>query len=112
MHPIFETFKHFQIRWVPGLDDPRVDGGPVPGRGLRPARLLPRQPRLHRPARQDQVRLPHHHGGGKEVTTRVINPAAFLCPCFSPLGSVCLSWAINLTTFADGEKACFVLVLV
>ena len=50
------------------LLDPRLDGGTVPGRGLRPARLLPRQPRVHGPPGQDQVRIPHHYGRGEKVT--------------------------------------------
>ena len=29
---------------------------------------------LHRSARQDQIRLPHHHGGGQEVACQPCPP--------------------------------------
>lgn len=79
-----------QTRGITGMDDKRIDGGTVPRGSLRSTGwyinikqrrrnpkekylivfpgFQPFQPRLHRSSRQDQVRLSHHHGRGKEVT--------------------------------------------
>lgn len=57
----------------PWMDDQGQYGGALPGRGVRPAHQLTSQPSVHRPTRQNQVRLSHHHGGRKEVNTLLIN---------------------------------------
>lgn len=50
-----------------GLADSRRNGRTVPGRRLCAAHFDGGQTDLHRSADQDQVRLSHHYGGGKEV---------------------------------------------
>lgn len=54
----------------PGMDDQGQYGGAFPGCGIRPAHQLTSQPSVHRPTRQNQVWLSHHHGGREEVKTR------------------------------------------
>lgn len=54
----------------PGMDDQGQYGGAFPGCGVRPAHQLTSQPSVHRPTRQNQVWLSHHHGGREEVKTR------------------------------------------
>ena len=55
-----------------GRDDKRVYDRTLPGRCLRPTQQHHGQTHLHRPPRQDQVWLPHHHGGREEMTRRLV----------------------------------------
>ena len=49
------------------MDDEGVDGRPLPGGCLCTTDQLASKPPLHRPSSKDEIRLPYHHGRGKEV---------------------------------------------
>ena len=65
---IITSDKNFVTAIVTLFSLQGLDGGTVSRSGLRAASLVSRQPHLHGSSGKDQIRVPHHYGGGEEMS--------------------------------------------